>query len=464
MANRPSLFLWCLSAISILSAAPVARADELTITSTPPNAKVELNGIVVGTTPYQMKIPGSYLHKPHSVFSEKLDHHMTARIYKVGFAPQELVLTEGPHAWISATGVTHGSYYLLKASHFDVSLESTAALHAPTIVPASVEASSKRGERHEMPPEEIVRQAAPSVVELFGTELRGTGFFITDDGLIATNRHVAEGSASLFVVTSTGARLLGRVIYSDPHLDLALVKVDGSGFQHLSLAELTAVHPGATVLAVGYPGGGMPGTVTKGIVSAVGKIEHHDGTWIQTDVALNPGNSGGPLLDTEGDVVGITTMKLVEAPLSAPADDDPAGITTLRRARTQPNSPAQAGAPGITKPGRADTPAGIQLEGMNFALSAQDLIDAMKRAFPNASVSAIEAPAGKGNVTIQSEPENADIYVDGKFVGNTPSVLPLNAGMHHISISARGRKTWERDLEIVKDGQVQLHAAMDSQP
>ncbi|MFZ0967730.1 MAG: PEGA domain-containing protein, partial [Candidatus Acidiferrales bacterium] len=214
----------------------------------------------------------------------------------------------------------------------------------------------------------------------------------------------------------------------------------------------------------GYPGGGLPGTVTKGIVSAMGKIEHHDGTWIQTDVALNPGNSGGPLLDVEGDVVGITTMKLVETPLSAPSEDDSTGISTLKRARTQPNSPAQGGAPGITKPERVETPPGIQLEGMNFALSAQDLFDVMKRAFPNATIRATDAPAGNGNVTIQSEPENADIYVDGKFVGNTPSVLPLSAGMHHIAISAHGKKTWERDLEVVKDGQVQLHAVMDAQP
>ena len=464
MAFRRALCIGCLFAISILSVARAARADNLTITSSPPGAKVEMNGVVVGTTPYQMKVPGSYLHRPHSVFSEKLEHQMTARIYKEGFAAQEVVLTEGPYKWISATGVAHGSYYLLKTSHVEISLESTAALHAPSVVPAAVVASTKHSERREMPPEEIVRHAAPAVVQLFGTELQGTGFFITEEGLIATNRHVAEGSATLFVATSTGARLLGRVIYSDPHLDLALVKVDGSGFPHLSLVDLAAVHPGATVLAVGYPGGGLRGPVTKGIVSAGGKIEHHDGTGIQTDVALNPGNSGGPLLDAEGDVVGITTMRLVETPLSAPAEDDPAWITTLRRARTQPNSPAQGGAPGITKPERVDASPGIQLEGMNFALSAQDLIDVMKHAFPNATLAANDASAGNGNVTIHSDPENADIYVDGKFVGNTPSELPLSAGMHHIAISTLGKKSWERDLEVVKDGRVQLHAVTDSQP
>jgi serine protease Do len=464
MANRRSLWFWCVFATCILVAAQAARADNLTITSSPPGAKVEMNGVVVGTTPYQMKVPGSYLHRPHSVFSEKLEHQMTARIYKDGFAAQEVVLTEGPYKWISATGVAHGSYYLLKTSHIEISLESTATLHAPAVVPAKMDAASKHSERREMPAEEIVRHASPAVVQLFGTELQGTGFFITEEGLIATNRHVAEGSATLFVATSTGARLLGRVIYSDPHLDLALVKVDGTGFPHLSLVDLAGVHPGATVLAVGYPGGALPGTVTKGIVSAVGKIEHHDGTWIQTDVALNPGNSGGPLLDAEGDVVGITTMKLVETQLSAPAEDDSAGIAKLRRARTQPNSPAQGSAPGITKPERVETPQGIQLEGMNFALSAQDLIDVMKHAFPNATLAANDAPAGNGNVTIHSEPEDADIYVDGKFVGNTPSVLPLSVGMHHVAISARGKKNWERDLEVVKDGQVELHAVMDSQP
>jgi serine protease Do len=464
MANRRSLWKWCLFTIFTLSTARAARGDNLTIASTPSGAKVEMNGVVVGTTPYLLRVPGSYLHRPHSVFSEKLEHQMIARIYKEGFAAQEVVLTEGPYKWISATGVTHGSYYLLKTSHVEISLESTAMMRAPTVVAAAMEVSSMHSERREMPTEEIVRRTAPAVVQLFGIELQGTGFFITDDGLIATNRHVASGAATLFAVTSTGVRLLGRVIYSDAHLDLALVKVDGNGFPHLSLADLAAVHPGATVLAVGYPGGGFPGTVTKGIVSAVGKIEHREGTWIQTDVALNPGNSGGPLLDAEGDVVGITTMKLVEMPMAAPADDSTDGIAAMKRPRTSSTTPPHRSAPCSTKTEHVETTSGVPLEGMNFALSAQDLIDAMKRAFPSAAVQMADMPAGNGMVTVDSDTIGCDIFVDGKFVGNTPSVLPLSAGMHHVVVSARGKKSWERDLEVVKDGQVQLRAVMDSQP
>ena len=465
MANGRSLGIWCICAISVILCAPVARPDTLTIASTPPGAKVEIDGVVVGTTPYEMKVPGSYLHKPHSVFSEKLEHQMTVRIYKDGYAAQEIVLTEGPHKWMSATGVVHGSYYLLKTNHVEVSLELTAALRAPSVVPgAAVDVAANHAERHELPPEEIVRRTAPAVVQLLGTVVQGTGFFLTDDGLIATNRHVAEGATTLFAVTSSGTRLLGCVIYSDPHLDLAFVKVDGGGYPHLPLAELSTVHPGATVLAVGYPGGGLPGTVTKGIVSAVGKIEHRDGTWIQTDVALNPGNSGGPLLDVDGNVIGITTMKLVAGAAETQTGEDDAGITLVRRARPSSGSTQQGGGATTASPERVATVPVAQLEGMSFALSAQDVIDAMKRVFPSTPIRNSDASAGSGKVSIHSDPEHADIYVDGIFVGNTPSVLPLSTGMHHITVTVGGKKPWERDLEVVKDGQVQLHAVMETPP
>ena len=93
--------------------------------------------------------------------------------------------------------------------------------------------------------------------------------------------------------------------------DAALVKVDGSGFPFLPLADSSEVHPGEPVITIGNPERGMPDTVTKGIVSAVGRDPlAGSGTWVQTDAPINPGNSGGPLLDSRGAVVGINTLMM----------------------------------------------------------------------------------------------------------------------------------------------------------
>jgi S1-C subfamily serine protease len=427
MAIRRTLISWCLVLSFFLAVPAVATADTLKLVSSPAGATVEIDGIVVGTTPYEKKIPGGYLHKTHTVFGERLSHPMVARIYKDGFAPQEIRLTEGPYRWTATTGVNHGDYYLLKSNLVQVTLEGTAAtIRAPAsgvmAVASTTHGGRGRAARAEMPTEEILQRAMPAVVKLDGTVLQGTGFFVTSDGIVATNRHVADGTASFFVITSTGARLLGKVIYTDPQLDLALVRVDGKGYPHLDLAAISAVHPGATVLAIGYPGGGLPDTVTRGIVSAVGKMEHRDGTWIQTDAALNPGNSGGPLLDTSGDVIGIATMKRIEAP------------------------------------------DGAKLDGMSFALSAQDLSAVLAHVAPEAAAPTVaDDPDASGEVTIHSEPEGADIYVDGKFVGDTPSVFPLHIGGHHVAVKADGKKAWERDLEVIRDSQTQLRAVLAPQ-
>ena len=104
-----------------------------------------------------------------------------------------------------------------------------------------------------------------------------------------------------------------KIVYIDPELDVAFVKVEGTGFPHLALMDTVNVRQGQTVLAIGNPGLGMPFAATKGIVSAVGRSEMAiHGTWIQTDAAINPGNSGGPLLNTFGEVVGMNTWKIVD--------------------------------------------------------------------------------------------------------------------------------------------------------
>ena len=161
--------------------------------------------------------------------------------------------------------------------------------------------------------EELVRRTKPAVLYLKGLNKSGTGFFITDTGVIATNAHVARDEESLLAVLPGGLQLDAKVVYLDADLDIALLKVSGNNFPYLTLVDTSLVQQGESVFAVGNPGDAMLFSVTKGIVSAVGKFERAGpGTWIQTDTPINPGNSGGPLLNSRGEVVGISTLKLVK--------------------------------------------------------------------------------------------------------------------------------------------------------
>ena len=103
--------------------APRAHAATLTITSSPPGATVEIDGVIVGTTPFHMKVPGGYFHKTRTVFGQTLQHEMTLRIYKDGYTAQDLRLTEGPFEWVAMDGRRQGHYWLLKANHIEATLE-----------------------------------------------------------------------------------------------------------------------------------------------------------------------------------------------------------------------------------------------------------------------------------------------------------------------------------------------------
>ncbi len=103
--------------------APQSRAESLNITSSPPGASVEINGVAVGITPCRAEYPGGYFHKTHLVFSARLDHSMILRISKDGYSTQQIALTEGPFEWVAVTGKHHGNYFLLKSDHFALKLE-----------------------------------------------------------------------------------------------------------------------------------------------------------------------------------------------------------------------------------------------------------------------------------------------------------------------------------------------------
>lgn len=105
---------------------PLARAESFSVTSSPAGAAVEIDGAVVGTTPFRVDYPGGYFHKTHVVFSARLEHRMVLRVSKDGYVLREITLTDGPFDWIGVTGKHHGKYYLLRADHYELKLEAVA--------------------------------------------------------------------------------------------------------------------------------------------------------------------------------------------------------------------------------------------------------------------------------------------------------------------------------------------------
>jgi serine protease Do len=134
----------------------------------------------------------------------------------------------------------------------------------------------------------------------------GSGFFISADGYAVTNNHVVDHAKTVTVTTDDGKIHTANVVGTDPKSDLALIKVDGSGFAYVKFAD-NAPRIGEWAIAVGNPFG-LGGTVTAGIVSATGRdIGRGGDDYIQIDAPINRGNSGGPTFDTEGNVMGVNT-------------------------------------------------------------------------------------------------------------------------------------------------------------
>jgi S1-C subfamily serine protease len=216
--------------------------------------------------------------------------------------------------------------------------EGTHAGHtaAPAAVPAD---DSRLLDAYSEAVVSVVERVGPAVVGIAARNRRGqrgggSGVLFAPDGYILTNAHVVERARDLRVTLTDGADLAGSLVGADPATDLAVVRVGGAGFAgdgrspqggayvegklpHAELGSSEDLRVGQLVVAIGNPLG-FSNTVSAGVISALGRtMRAQDGRLIdpvlQTDVALNPGNSGGPLVDSRGRVVGINTMIILGA-------------------------------------------------------------------------------------------------------------------------------------------------------
>jgi hypothetical protein len=219
---------------------------------------------------------------------------------------------------------------------------------------------------------------------------------------------------------ASGQKLDCKVIYVDPVFDIAIVKLEGAKFPSLRLAAIQTAQLGSTVVAIGTPSNGFQNSVSRGIISGIGVMKDKPGLWIQTDAALNPGNSGGPLLNGHGDVVGINTTKEF-----------------------------------LSDDGRA-------LQGLGFALSSSDLITVLQRFSPNTVQTEGKqgSPDGKGRVLILADVEGADIYINGKLVGETPGTFVLPSSRYQIEVKNQDGQVWTRDIEVLDESDVTLRARL----
>lgn len=156
----------------------------------------------------------------------------------------------------------------------------------------------------------IVEGAVKSVVAISTDKSMGTGFIVTSDGYIVTNYHIIQGSEDeIFIRTYDRNVMSAALIGKDELRDIALLKISGS-YEKFEFADSDQLQVGKKVIAIGNPLG-LSFTVTEGIISALDRIGPNGlREYIQTDVSLNPGNSGGPLIDTQGEVVGINNFKI----------------------------------------------------------------------------------------------------------------------------------------------------------
>lgn len=247
-------------------------------------------------------------------------------------------------------------------------------------------------ERHR---QQLFEQVAPAVVYLSSRDGFGSGFFVSEQGLVLTNAHVVQGGDSVEVVLHDGRRLRGQVVErATDDIDLALVQVEIRRSPSLALGGVEALRVGSWVASVGHGMGGI-WSLNTGIVSNV----YADGNAhpvFQTQIPLNPGNSGGPVLDRAGRVVGVVTKGIAES------------------------------------------------NAINFAIRSDVALRSLPRLGGASALLTVEAPDG------------VPVFVDGKLAGKGPLVqVAVAPGRHEVFAVVQG-KMRKREIAFPRQSRVRL--------
>ncbi|HEV7357940.1 MAG TPA: Do family serine endopeptidase [Steroidobacteraceae bacterium] len=256
---------------------------------------------------------------------------------------------------------------------------------------------------------------------------QGSGFLISSDGLVLTNAHVVDGAKEVTVKLADHREFKAKVLGADKSSDIAVLKIDGHGLPSVTIGDSNKLGVGDYVLAIGEPFG-LEETATAGIVSAKGRSLPGDGyvPFIQTDAAVNPGNSGGPLFDASGAVVGI----------NAQIYSNSGGFQGVSFAI--PINLAVQVKDQIVKTGKvAHSRLGVEVQTMN-----QTLADSFKLKSPNGALVAKVAP--------ESAAEQAGIKVGDVILKfNGAPIIDAGQLSQHVGVAAPGEKA---SIEIWRDG------------
>jgi len=252
--------------------------------------------------------------------------------------------------------------------------------------------------------------SSPSIRQQQG---QGSGFITRSDGVIITNAHVVEGASEVSITLPDGRNFNGKVLGSDPLTDIAVVKVVATGLPVAPLGDSSKVRPGEWAIAIGNPLG-LDNTVTAGIISATDRTnaigEGQRVPYIQTDAAVNPGNSGGPLINAGGQVIGVNTA-IRQAPGAGLSFAIP--VNLARQIAAQ-----------ILETGEVSHPyIGVRLQALTPQLAREINATAAKCRLPEINgvvvVEVLEgSPAEQGGL----EPCDLIEQMDGKKVGNPTEV------------------------------------------